>query len=712
MVGAKGSPRSRRVSGNAVGGENWSLKSLVYPQFDSRVNEKKYIWNYLKKIYPLSHRLLVIILVTHALINSIEIFALKPLRSEWSIRHLICLGLSLLFNGFSLLVVGRLRTRLLANLFSLICLTPLTILSCLYPVECHLYLLIILIYTLANLPLLCSLLLSALITIIISIFPLKLDVRLILLLISNLVGIYLNRLLDITMRSAYNQLYANAKVRGSLLSEHTLISKMIDSLMPRKYALDIMEDFDVFRERVQNINVPRPGQDDLQMTVFRPLHIERMENVSILFADIVGFTHMSSNKTASQLVALLSDLYGRFDNLCVQMSCEKIATLGDCYYCVSGCPEPREDHARSCVLMGLAMINAIEEFDQDNQEEVDMRVGVHSGSVNCGIVGTIKFKFDIFSNDVTLANKMESTGKPGFVHITEATHILLLNDEFNFEDGEIYTPPKQQPIKTYFIGKRHLTHRITQKPPAMTLATAAAVAVASGVSLNETNPLPESNSPLLDEVERARRATISVGGVEDEVDKVREDVEQGENINEITIESEEKELVMASQMLTLRYKEKRLEEGFSAHVSPSSLLIVEVLLSLICLLLFYLLLPHRLIPSIVLSILIGIEFLLTLILLCFSSSVDFLLRWWIVRHLFASIYLLSPLILLVSSFSTSSLDMSVFMSFVLFLSTSLTLGASISHLIKSLLGLVAIVIYLPLMILKENELTGKRSMFL
>jgi class 3 adenylate cyclase len=202
-------------------------------------------------------------------------------------------------------------------------------------------------------------------------------------------------------------------VRGSLMAEHALITKMIDSLMPQNYARVIMKDFDVFRERVQNLNVSRPETDDLQMTVFRPLHIERMENVSILFADIVGFTHMSSNKTASQLVALLSDLYGRFDDLCVKMSCEKIATLGDCYYCVSGCPEPREDHARSCVRMGLAMIKAIKAFDEDNNEQVDMRVGVHSGSVNCGIVGTRKFKFDIYSNDVTLANKMESTGKPG-----------------------------------------------------------------------------------------------------------------------------------------------------------------------------------------------------------------------------------------------------------------------------------------------------------
>ena len=84
--------------------------------------------------------------------------------------------------------------------------------------------------------------------------------------------------------------------------------------------------------------------------------MHRMENVSILFADIVGFTKMSSNKTAHQLVGLLNDLFGRFDFLCQKNGCEKISTLGDCYYCVSGCPEPRPDHAKCCVEMGLAMI--------------------------------------------------------------------------------------------------------------------------------------------------------------------------------------------------------------------------------------------------------------------------------------------------------------------------------------------------------------------
>lgn len=78
---------------------------------------------------------------------------------------------------------------------------------------------------------------------------------------------------------------------------------------------------------------------------------------------------------------MLNDLFGRFDELCVQNGCEKINTLGDCYYAVSGCPEPRTDHAECCVNMGLAMIKAIKQFDADTHEDVNMRVGVHTGKV-------------------------------------------------------------------------------------------------------------------------------------------------------------------------------------------------------------------------------------------------------------------------------------------------------------------------------------------
>lgn len=114
---------------------------------------------------------------------------------------------------------------------------------------------------------------------------------------------------------------------------------MIHSVMPPRVA-DML-----LRERSSGDHPAMCGPDSTVKCLFRPFHVASMDNVSILFADIVGFTKMSSTKTAEQLVEILNDLFERFDDLCILNGCEKISTLGDCYYCVSGCPEPRDDHA-------------------------------------------------------------------------------------------------------------------------------------------------------------------------------------------------------------------------------------------------------------------------------------------------------------------------------------------------------------------------------
>ena len=196
-------------------------------------------------------------------------------------------------------------------------------------------------------------------------------------------------------------------------------------------------------------------------------------------------------------------------------------------------------------------------------------------------------------------------------------------------------------------------------------------------------------SPLLEEVERARRATIC----EEEVGK---GVMSVENVNDNTIENEEKELVMAFNVVTLNYKDRGLEESFSADLDPHFLLVVEVILSMISLLCIYIYFPKRIFTSIALATIVAIELLVTIVLICFCRDV---LRWWIIRHLLACLYLLSPLVLL---FLETSLWQVTLPVFVLFLSTHLTLGSSLSHLIKTLLGLLSIAVYLPLLIVREQ----------
>lgn len=260
---------------------------------------------------------------------------------------------------------------------------------------------------------------------------------------THLIGLHIYLMNNVRLRQTFMKVGQSLLVRKQLELEKKFKENMIHSLMPPSVANWLLRDDENFTRRQSS----ESGNNDLR-SLFRPFNMDSMDNVSILFADIVGFTKMSSHKSAEELVEILNNLFQRFDDLCKEHCCEKISTLGDCYYCVSGCPTPRTDHARCCVEMGLSMIKAIKKFDREKHEGINMRVGIHTGTVLCGIVGTKRFKFDVWSNDVTLANKMESTGRPGMVHVSEKTSGFL-HDRYFLEEGEVVSG-----LKTYFIIDR------------------------------------------------------------------------------------------------------------------------------------------------------------------------------------------------------------------------------------------------------------------
>jgi adenylate cyclase len=148
-------------------------------------------------------------------------------------------------------------------------------------------------------------------------------------------------------------------------------------------------------------------------------------DVTVLFADIVGFTTMSAHLPPAAVVEMLNDLFCRFDDVAGELKLEKIKTIGDCYMVAGGLPEPRADHAEAIAAMGLEMLRIVAAFRERTGEQVHVRIGINSGPVVAGVIGKRKFIYDLWGDTVNTASRMESHGIPNTIQVSETTHRLL-----------------------------------------------------------------------------------------------------------------------------------------------------------------------------------------------------------------------------------------------------------------------------------------------
>jgi class 3 adenylate cyclase len=179
---------------------------------------------------------------------------------------------------------------------------------------------------------------------------------------------------------------------------------------------------------------------------------ERLPDVSVLFADLVGFTPLSSKLPPDSLISVLDELFSRFDELAGRHGLEKIKTIGDAYMAVAGAIEPTPDHAERTTALGLDMLDTVAEFAAEVNLDLQLRVGINSGPVVAGVIGRARYSYDLWGDTVNVASRMESQGVPGAVHVSAAT-ASELGDAFELEPTGMLDVKGKGLMKTYLVRR-------------------------------------------------------------------------------------------------------------------------------------------------------------------------------------------------------------------------------------------------------------------
>jgi guanylate cyclase len=181
---------------------------------------------------------------------------------------------------------------------------------------------------------------------------------------------------------------------------------------------------------------------------------DHFDAASILFADVVDFTPLSERLPPTEVVGILDQLFSRFDALVERHGLEKVKTIGDCYMASSGVPDPSPDHARKAALLALDMQDVVATSGVAGRSDLELRIGINSGPVVAGVIGTKRFLYDLWGDAVNIASRMESHGTPGEIQITLATYELLKDEFVCRRRGTIPIKGKGEIETWYLVGPR------------------------------------------------------------------------------------------------------------------------------------------------------------------------------------------------------------------------------------------------------------------
>jgi guanylate cyclase len=183
------------------------------------------------------------------------------------------------------------------------------------------------------------------------------------------------------------------------------------------------------RHRVESLLLDILPEEIAQRLQIEPQTIaDHFDEASVLFADVVDFTPLSSRLHAREVVELLDRLFGSFDELAERYGAEKIKTIGDCYMVAAGVPRPRPDHAHALARMAFEMHECAAECLARDRGNLELRIGISSGPLVAGVIGRKRFLYDLWGDTVNMASRMESHGSPGTIQITRSTWELIRDD--------------------------------------------------------------------------------------------------------------------------------------------------------------------------------------------------------------------------------------------------------------------------------------------